>query len=170
MLCSSYVRKCPRCSVLVTRTDGCLHVLCPRCQYAFCWSCMGPLSRHSKCHRLCPELPWSMGVNIALSLLFLINLPLILSLGPLLYTLYMAICNGIPETYRFFRGAKKCRCFSAFIMTLLISLIAIIPGSLLGGTLASAIITAVGIIPLTFWTISYLLRVCYHYSRILCCA
>ena len=169
LLLLSNVRKCPRCSVFVTKEDGCLHVSCPRCQLAFCWSCMGPLSRHSKCHRLCPELPWSMQVNIAITISFLFCMPLITALGPLLYALYMALCLGVPSLWRHFSTTKKCRCVPAFLATFFITLIGVIPGALLGGSLASVLITLIGLIPLIFWSLSYLLRVCYHYNRLICC-
>ena len=169
LLCLSDVRKCPRCSVFVTKDDGCLHVSCPRCQLAFCWSCMGPLSGHSKCHRLCPELPWSMLANICVTFGFLCSLPVWTVLGPLLYALFMALCYGVPVIWRHFSITKKCRCFSAFLVTLLLTIIAVVPGALIGGSLASVIITVIGILPLIFWSLSYLIRVCYHYNRLIWC-
>ena len=169
-LCLANVRKCPRCSTFIIKSDGCLHVLCPRCQLAFCWSCMGALASHSVCYKLCPELPFSMLTNILITVFVLILLPLLLSVGPLSYTLYMALCQGVPNLFRYYYYTKKWYCFGAFLWTLFLTLIGIIPLSILGGALASALITLIGLLPGLFWTISYLLRISYHYGRILFCA
>ena len=164
------VRKCPRCNVLVFKKDGCLHVQCTRCELDFCWSCMGNLELHSKCMRLCPELPFTLQTNIAIAILFLLHLPILLTLGPLTYTLLMTLTEGIPNLYRYFRNSRKMKCFCATLLTLILSILAVIPLALIGGALASILITVIGILPLTFWTLSYLIRVIYHYLRnISCC-
>lgn len=163
------VRKCPQCSIFVSKQDGCLHVMCQRCQLAFCWSCMGPLSRHSQCHRLCPELPFSMGSNIVITWAVLLQLPLLTLFGPLLYSLFLALAQGVPSTFKYFRQQKKYGCCIALIITILLLVLLIVPLTIIGGVLASVVITVVGIIPFYFWTLSYLLRISYHYSRLLCC-
>eukprot|EP01097_Dermamoeba_algensis_P004088 TRINITY_DN2731_c0_g1_i1.p1 TRINITY_DN2731_c0_g1~~TRINITY_DN2731_c0_g1_i1.p1 ORF type:complete len:314 (+),score=37.60 TRINITY_DN2731_c0_g1_i1:86-1027(+) len=33
-------RKCPGCSIIIQRKEGCNHVICSYCKYEFCWICM----------------------------------------------------------------------------------------------------------------------------------
>eukprot|EP01097_Dermamoeba_algensis_P007186 TRINITY_DN4501_c0_g1_i1.p1 TRINITY_DN4501_c0_g1~~TRINITY_DN4501_c0_g1_i1.p1 ORF type:complete len:298 (-),score=32.16 TRINITY_DN4501_c0_g1_i1:305-1198(-) len=33
-------RKCPGCSIIIQRKEGCNHVVCSYCRYEFCWICM----------------------------------------------------------------------------------------------------------------------------------
>jgi len=33
-------RKCPGCSIVIQRKEGCNHVICTYCKYEFCWICM----------------------------------------------------------------------------------------------------------------------------------
>ena len=128
---------------------------------------MGPLTEHSKCHKLCPELPFSMVSNILLSSLFLLHLPFILVAGPLLYIIYSAIFSGVPSIYRHYR--MKMSCCPAIFLTCFLTVIGVVPLSLVGGSIASCLITLLGIFPLFFWTISYILRLLYHYNRLICC-
>lgn len=130
---------------------------------------MGSLKHHSKCHKLCPELPFSIPANIVLTSTALLHLPLILPLGPLLYTLYMTCFTGIPNLFRYLLGQQGRGCCCATFLTLLLALFPILPLALLGGVLASVLITALGIIPILFWTLSYLLRLVYHYGRLVLC-
>lgn len=31
---------CPNCGVSISKSDGCEHMVCRRCNYEFCWQCM----------------------------------------------------------------------------------------------------------------------------------
>jgi 23S rRNA maturation mini-RNase III len=33
-------KKCPGCTSTIQRTEGCLHIICKRCNHEFCWSCL----------------------------------------------------------------------------------------------------------------------------------
>jgi len=35
-------KQCPGCKVFIEKTEGCTHMTCSNCKYAFCWACMGP--------------------------------------------------------------------------------------------------------------------------------
>ncbi len=43
----SNARPCPNCEQTVQKTDGCNHVKCTKCQFDFCWVCLGNWKKHS---------------------------------------------------------------------------------------------------------------------------
>ena len=80
------VRRCPRCRVRIEKNEGCPHMSCSRCNFYFCWACMGELNdTHSTWYKICPELPFSLCANLIITFLFILFLPLIITLGPLLW-------------------------------------------------------------------------------------
>ncbi|MCQ2817341.1 MAG: E3 ubiquitin protein ligase [archaeon] len=48
------VRKCPKCSYLIEKSDGCNHMTCGRCGYQFCWICGGKYSSNHFSNPLSP--------------------------------------------------------------------------------------------------------------------
>lgn len=58
-------KKCPKCSKLVSKLDGCNHITCA-CAYEWCWICGGRYSRyHYKSYNLCgcPGLHFASGIQ-----------------------------------------------------------------------------------------------------------
>lgn len=45
-------KTCPGCNHLIERQDGCLHIVCTRCQTAFCYRCS---KRWKDCESTCPD-------------------------------------------------------------------------------------------------------------------
>jgi len=47
-----YTRRCPSCSVPITKNGGCNHMTCQNCKASFCWACMrvGTSCRAFDCH------------------------------------------------------------------------------------------------------------------------
>jgi hypothetical protein len=45
-------KTCPGCNHLIERQSGCLHIICSRCQTAFCYRCS---KRWKDCHSTCPD-------------------------------------------------------------------------------------------------------------------
>eukprot|EP01084_Bolivina_argentea_P097605 175455_1 len=39
-------KKCPKCFTRIERNHGCNHMVCSKCQYEFCWVCMGSWKEH----------------------------------------------------------------------------------------------------------------------------
>lgn len=39
-------KKCPKCFTRIERNHGCNHMVCTKCQYEFCWVCMGSWKEH----------------------------------------------------------------------------------------------------------------------------
>jgi hypothetical protein len=39
---STSVKSCPKCSTLISRTEGCSHMTCRGCSHQFCWVCLKP--------------------------------------------------------------------------------------------------------------------------------
>ncbi|KEG07551.1 RING finger protein [Trypanosoma grayi] len=46
---------CPKCSVRVEKNKGCNHMTCVRCQYEYCWICLGPWSEHNTQYYKCDK-------------------------------------------------------------------------------------------------------------------
>ncbi|CDW91472.1 ibr domain containing protein [Stylonychia lemnae] len=36
-------QKCPKCKVVIEKNEGCIHMLCYKCQHNFCWGCGFPV-------------------------------------------------------------------------------------------------------------------------------
>ena len=36
---NNFVKKCPNCSIITEKKDGCNHITCSKCQYQWCWLC-----------------------------------------------------------------------------------------------------------------------------------
>ena len=32
---------CPSCGVMVQKSGGCKHMVCAKCKFEFCWTCLG---------------------------------------------------------------------------------------------------------------------------------
>eukprot|EP00026_Physarum_polycephalum_P004292 Phypoly_transcript_04310.p1 GENE.Phypoly_transcript_04310~~Phypoly_transcript_04310.p1 ORF type:complete len:610 (+),score=129.03 Phypoly_transcript_04310:76-1830(+) len=47
-LIATISRPCPKCNVPVEKNGGCNHMECSRCQYHFCWQCMGKFGSGEK--------------------------------------------------------------------------------------------------------------------------
>mmetsp|Transcript_28157 Transcript_28157/g.52418 ORF Transcript_28157/g.52418 Transcript_28157/m.52418 type:complete len:515 (-) Transcript_28157:196-1740(-) len=44
-------KECPNCHVRIEKNQGCNHMTCRRCNYEFCWLCMGDWTKHRSCNK-----------------------------------------------------------------------------------------------------------------------
>lgn len=40
-------KPCPKCTVPIQKNEGCSHMTCRKCSYAFCWICLGMYQKNS---------------------------------------------------------------------------------------------------------------------------
>ena len=176
-LCRSDVRQCPRCGVRVEKNGGCPHMACLRCNYDFCWSCM---SKEGSCEikgfPLCPRLPYSMCVNLLITLGAFLLAPIVLTLAPIL----AGIVFGLVEMPRQIYEKLKYKCgfnyrntncatkTCVILLSILIGWIFVLPLILALAVLASALLGSIG--TLVFWTlcIVYLVRLTGNTVRGMC--
>ena len=52
---NSFVKKCPNCSLIIEKTQGCNHMRCISCGSEFCWNCLKPWKNHKYCHGNNPQ-------------------------------------------------------------------------------------------------------------------
>ena len=107
---------------------------CSRCEYEFCWCCMG--KQHREFWPPCPGLTFRLSINVLISVAIFLFLPLLITLAGFISAfacqtyMYGALASGY--TRRNFCGGENC--FYAFICLITI------PFSLLIGTLLVGLI------------------------------
>ena len=140
---------------------------CQRCHFDFCWCCMGNYRTHNRWFALCPNLPFSICVNIILVLLAMIFMPVIFTLGPLGAAFYYyfdfsikcAKCFLCCRRSRYQRDWKYCL---NIMLWLILGLLIILPINLTLAALASGLLLALATIPGLYYGIAYIIRVIYN--------
>lgn len=55
----AHTNSCPECQTVIEKNGGCNHITCRKCQYEFCWICLGSWSAHGssywECNRYDPK-------------------------------------------------------------------------------------------------------------------
>lgn len=114
---------------------------------------------HQKWYLLCPGLPFSLCSNLIVTFLFIVFLPVIITVGPLLATIIGVGCVSPYELTRYgSMGCKENYCvrvlihllFFFILMPLAVALVAIV----------MAIVDVIAIIPLYYYSIAHFVRLC----------
>ena len=127
-------------------------MICFRCHYNFCWCCMGPRTTgHNTWYKLCPNLPFSLCVNLIVTFLFIILLPAVITVGPLLVICAYSCIVWPYEITR--RCSLTCK-----ILVWLIFLLILFPLAVALGMTAVVIADAFAIVPLYYYSISFFIR------------
>ena len=127
---------------------------CQRCGYDFCWTCMGQINECRKWYKLCPSLGFSMKINILITVLFILFLPLVITLGPFFYIIWFCAIS-LPEATDLHGSrncVENCICYS-------LSILLVIPIALAVGMPIVAICDVFLIIPLYILSFSFLVRI-----------
>ena len=119
---------------------------------------MGELNdTHSTWYKICPELPFSLCANLIITFLFIVFLPLVITLGPLLWIIG-ATAFYLP--YEIFRGGCHGSICLGIVKTIgaLLCVLVVMPIAVALGMTAVAIADAFAILPLYYYSISYFVR------------
>lgn len=125
---------------------------CARCEYHFCWCCMGPKGDG---HLPCPEFPYSMCCNILIVLAFIIFTPAMMVLIP-----FFGILLNMMIYYPYNIAKHKENCCHKTIIWLLFILLLTAP-ALVGGMTLALIAGALALIPIYLFLLYFLIRLCY---------
>ena len=91
---------------------------CTRCNTGFCWSCMETDKVHdSRCggFAFCPRLPYSMCVNLLITVIAFILCPIFMILGPIIFSVYLSLYQVPRELKSKFKYDCDCgRCAAKF--------------------------------------------------------
>ena len=145
------MRQCPGCQIRIEKVDGCASVTCTRCGLSFCWACMRLSNEHFRWYFVCPGLDFSICKNILATVVFLIFLPLIVTIGPLILTISSAFI--LPEMFNI-HG----ECGNTIYFCYALSLICYLPLALAITAILVALVVPIAIILLYILTIIYLVH------------
>ena len=136
-----------------------MHMKCYRCKTEFCWSCMEKMSDHQSWYKVCPQLPYAKCTNILITAVVFLLMPLILLLVPIVYSFMVGIYFAPVLFSRCMRRRNRrmtpcCRWALAYFISVLL----ILPISIVLGAIASVFMVVIGLIPAWFLCISYIWR------------
>ena len=109
---------------------------------------------HNKCYRICPELPYSYCMNFMITLLFIIFLPVLLLLVPLIYILV-----GTLIIFPIWAMNLARSCIVKVIVWILCFLV-LMPICLAIGMSIAGVVAVIAILPCYFYSFSFLIRLC----------
>lgn len=143
-------------------------MVCGRCHIDFCWCCMSKYRNHSKWYALCPNLPFSLCVNVLIVLSAMIFMHVIMTLfalGGACYFSYeltlkkmMRHCKIIRKE-RYERGWKYC---IDFLFHCFIYITIILPIALGLGAVFLGFLIGLGTIPAFYYGFAYIIRLIYN--------
>lgn len=111
---------------------------------------------HQRWYQKCPNLPFSYCANLIITLLFIIFLPAVLLIVPLIAILWFTIFV-IPKYNSVWYSTGCCGKVAIRLACILI----LMPLALVFGMAIAAILAAIAIIPLYLLSISFLVRLIY---------
>ena len=112
---------------------------------------------HQRWYQKCPNLPFSYCANLIITLLFIIFLPAVLLIVPLIAILWFTIILTPKYVHRVSGGTGCCGKVAIRLACILI----LMPLALVFGMAIVAILAAIAIIPLYLLSISFLVRLIY---------
>ena len=143
----------------IEKNSGCIHMQCYRCKTDFCWCCMGKLSDHQQWYKICPQLPYSKCVNVMVTLVVVILMPIILLIVPILYSFMVGFYYA--PTWILRRLKRKKRINSPCVrwtLALVISFLVLLPLSIVLSAVVALLLVVLGTLPAWFLCFSYLWR------------
>ena len=120
---------------------------------------MEKMSDHQSWYKVCPQLPYTKCTNILITLVVVLLMPLILLLVPIVYSFMVGLYFAPVLISRCMRRRNRkmkpcCRLGLAYFISVLL----ILPISVVFGVAASVFIVVLGLIPAWFLCISYIWR------------
>lgn len=86
--------KCPNCGVTILKNGGCPHILCLKCNFEFCWLCLGSYPSYMHIERtFCPLRLFVFWLMLVFSLVF-INFKLVYTFDSVCFYEKFAIYYG----------------------------------------------------------------------------
>lgn len=149
-------RKCPSCRSNIRKDGGCPMMSCVRCRYEFCWCCMG--KQHSEFCPPCPGLTFRLSINVLISILVFIFLPVLIILFGFIGA--FACQTSMYLSLASYKTKEKCgECCFGTLICLLTAPFSIILGTLFVGLLGPFILV-IGEVMILAYLIRLLINVC----------
>lgn len=67
---------CPNCGITIYKAGGCMHMLCQKCNFEFCWMCLGPYPNYVHTEWTACPLKFLVTLFMIFGMIFILDMKL----------------------------------------------------------------------------------------------